>query len=258
MASIDAAPSFENYNPVENIQTAALPEAEIPVNMPVYIIPHGFISTTIPTITPADTLHLLENHIPITSSAPLKGEEEFKAKDITLDIHNTIGTSEALKAKEDVKVKEITREYMDKVLEGKARVEHDEEAGGVDIGDIKSFYEELFELKWNFGARDHNLFIEEPRAARFAESVAFVEERDVRKKDNLERAALVEAAERQRDDAMRKAHRDKSKGKETELLSMEETEKIEEWKWVFYTGDKGGEIRSKVPVSPKGTPVKYS
>jgi len=220
--------------------------------MPVYILPHDFISSTIPAMSPADTTPPVENQI---HTMP----------------------SEASKVREDIKVKEITKEYMDKVLEEMARIEHDEEAGGVESGNVKSLYEELFELKrnsrdWggpplpfvhkpvnyrNDGPRGSQVFMEcreetrMPMEAKKAEAA--------KAKENLERAALVEAAEKQRADALKKDTSGSGvvQTEDGDSLSVEASDKIEKWKWVFYTGDKGGEIRTKIPISPRGTPIHY-
>jgi len=154
---------------------------------------------------------------------------------------------------------------MDKVQQEMARVEHDEEAGGIETGHVKSLYQELFELKLNLGGGgDFNMYIDRPwPGARCPEVAAWndgrkrVEAEAAKTKENLERGALVEVAEKQRAGALKK---DTSGGLQTvdeSELSVEASDKIEKWKWVFYTGDKGGEIRTKIPVSPKGTPIHY-
>jgi hypothetical protein len=248
MSSIDTIPSIKINSPIEPSHIAQVKvkgltdRIEPPVDMPVYILPHDFISSTIPALTPADTTLLAENQI---RSKP----------------------SEAPKGKDDIKVKEITREYMDKVLEEMARVEHDEETGGVETGYVKSLYEELFELKWNMGGgRDFNMYIDRQRTgSRRSEVAAWLEEgkrvgleaAKASAKANLERVALVEAAEKQRADALKKDTKTVLQTVDEESLSVEVSDKIEKWKWVFYTGDKGGEIRTKIPVSPRGTPINY-
>jgi hypothetical protein len=244
--SIDTKSSLEIDSPINPSDTSRVEvkeithEIELPVNMPVYILPHDFISSTIPAMPPAHTTPSVDNQI---HTKP----------------------SEALKGKENIKVKEIMREYMDKVQQEMARVEHDEEAGGIETGHVKSLYQELFELKLNLGGGgDFNMYIDRPwPGARCPEVAAWndgrkrVEAEAAKTKENLERGALVEVAEKQRAGALKK---DTSGGLQTvdeSELSVEASDKIEKWKWVFYTGDKGGEIRTKIPVSPKGTPIHY-
>jgi len=170
--------------------------------------------------------------------------------DTTPSVDNQIHTkpSEALKSKENIKVKEIMREYMDKVQQEMARVEHDEEAGGIETGHVKSLYQELFELKLNLGGGgDFNMYIDRPwPGARCPEVAAWI---DGRKR--------VEAAEKQSAGALKKDTSGVLQTVDEDALSVEASDKIEKWKWVFYTGDKGGEIRTKIPVSPKGTPIHY-
>jgi hypothetical protein len=246
MSPTDTIPPLEIDSPIKTGDTIQVNVKEITheieplVNMPVYILPHAFISSTIPTMTPANTTPQVENQI---RTKP----------------------SEALKGKEDIKVKEITREYMDKVLEEMARVEHDEETGGIETGNVKSLYEELFELKWHLGGGgDFNMYIDLPRpGARCPEVASWIDERKrveaeaAKTKENLGRAALVEAAEKQRADALKKDTNGVIQTEDGDSLSVEASDKIEKWKWVFYTGDKGGEIRTKIPVSPRGTPIHY-
>jgi hypothetical protein len=219
--------------------------------MPVYILPHDFISSTIPAMSPANTTPPVENQI---HTKP----------------------SEASKVREDIKVKEITKEYMDKVLEEMARVEHDEESGGVESGNVKSLYEELFELKrnsWGWGSpplpfvhKPVNHRNDGPRGGQvFMECREEIRMRMEAKKraeaakakENLERAALAEAAEKQRADALKKDTSGVVQAEDGDSLSVEASDKMEKWKWVFYTGDKGGEIRTKIPISPRGTPIHY-
>jgi hypothetical protein len=259
MSSTDTIPSIKIDGSIKPSDTTQVKVKEISheieplVNMPVYILPHAFISSTIPTLMPANTTPQVENQI---RTKP----------------------SEAPKGKEDIKVQEITREYMDKVLEEMARVEHDEETGGIETGNVKSLYEELFELKrsscgWGWGSPPLP-FVNEPVNFRNdgpRGSQIFTECRDetrmrmeakkkaeaAKLKENLERAALVEAAEKQRADAPQKDTSGVIQTEDEDSLSVEASDKIQKWKWVFYTGDKGGEIKTKVPVSPRGTPIYY-
>jgi hypothetical protein len=242
--STDTTPPLEIDNSIKPSDTIQVKVKEItheiepPVNMPLYTLPHAFISSTIPALSPADTMPSVENQ---THTKP----------------------SEVPKGKEDIKVKEITREYMDKVLEEKARVEHDEEAGGIETGHVKSLYEELVELKGNsrgvWGSPPPRLVIKPadlrndgPRGSHI-----FMECRET-KKEEVEKAMMnwARSVEKQRADPWK----DTSELLQTvdeDSLSVEASDKIEKWKWVFYTGDKGGEIRTKIPVSPRGTPIHY-
>jgi hypothetical protein len=257
MTSTNTIPSIKIDSPTKPSDIVPVEVNEITneieplVNMPVYILPHAFISSTIPTMTPADRMPSVDNQI---RTKP----------------------SEAFKGKEDIKVEEITREYMDKLMEEKARVEHDEEAGGIETGNVKTLYEELFELErgsqdWgcpplpllnepvnfqNDGSRRSQRFME-CRDEAHMRMEAKKKAEAAKLKENLERAALVEAAEKQRAGALKKDTSGVIQTEDEDSLSVEAGDKIEKWKWVFYTGDKGGEIKTKVPVSPRGTPIHY-